>query len=1602
MGMDSSNNRWDGNDTVDMRTQVVNAGLIKIAAGAGSNALYGSGGNDHFYVGNTLGSTGTVEYKAGDVAIDTIYGWNAREWSDGPFAGTWNAGANWNGAAAAADTSYDSLTVHAGSTARIASLFEANVTDATRWNGSQTLDLRSHVSNNGVIEIWTGAGTDYIYGSGGRDLIYSGPGMDNVWGGAGSDVFYAGYSPSWAPFGADAAEPRVWDWQNGVDGLRISANSYVVISGLWGMDSTNTNRWVGDDTVDLRTDVVNNGKIIVESSGGNDVIFGSTGVDWINPGAGYNTLDLSNGGSDRIYLDNFLTRTQISGFGDDDLIYLDTRVLQSFIDQRNITLPAGYSITTAAPNLTSTASISSGQEYNKGSFITSKLTYGATYNGTLQAYNSNPKDPDFNVYGGVGDGILKFGWSTNGAWNNVAYESAYLTGKIAVIAAGGVSISIGSSLAGIPFVGPFLAIPFWVNGGLMLNDGINNVAPYLNPVYSGGGVLDSGASTMTADQATTSAVGTWNPLNFLDFYDVKSSSGFVQSLEIAGQQPSYTEVPKDQKVPGTNITFPYTFYQAPALTGVASYLAVYNGTNGTDGETFIYLVASRDALIQNNEAILIAQVNGRVDADQLVMYNGATDTEYLRYFNNSVVQPAIPAEPIVSPTGISAVTGGKTVLYKTSFTPVGLVKTEGLDETEDSQGVAESNLVTFSDLQLGEKVSLGGLTFTAGQTLTGAEVASAFASQSGGGHGGFTGTLTGWETSSLSDANLTFTSTSAGNVSDLSATVNTQTRYVDIGVYNAMQSSAGVSGLYATQVLTNDTSLSVKISFDKPLTVNDTISVYLDASKTPIGTYEGRVASTKINGTDTTYETTAVTFKALNSGETVSLAGLTFTATRNVTAQEAATAYQNLAAGAVTGAGSGYGTYSGSLAAWASGSRTAETVIFTSIALGNVNDLVEELVVPVTLSSANGLQAIRVEVGTTDFTSQVQSTVTLDTAPPSAADINVSDSETKLFVVSNEPGGVILKAANGSTLVSASLLDTDSGDAKQGEILLSASNTTASLVVTDIFGQSTELTSASIRLGSDGNDRTSLGTSSARLTDAFIYGFDGDDVIYGGNVGAKLYGGDGNDEIYAGSGTDFINGGEGADILAGGAGSDVFIFSLGDSNAVGGASFYNSTGQDHLVDWDAGDQIVISATLNNNFNISTDVVVGTGAASSGNQGDKVTASNFLDTTYLVDLDGSAGFELALKVTSNGSARAFATNADAQNATVLNLQLGNGGYAVVAGTNDDAIIGGSGSDTITGGRGADNLTGGAGSNIFVLNSTVGFHSDSAQSVISGDGNDRGQDTITDFKFTADAQGGVDSIKVVAIDVHQFVHGTDTAIGTGLGTTGSVAGAFANYVGLINLNSTTSGFGDAGDIAISFSGALTEAAFESRLSYDLTGTSGNNTLTGGALNDTLTGGAGKDILSGGAGSDVFVFNAGDSSVGSYDLITDLALSEDVLNLVGVPVIAVDTTGTDGTDSGNLRSHKIVDGLLTFDDADSFAGPLNANAFSLADAVAYLQANITGTGQTVVFRQDNHSFVFQSNSADPSVHGDDLLIQLSNITTVAGLTDVSHPVTNYLFIA
>jgi flagellin len=88
-------------------------------------------------------------------------------------------------------------------------------------------------------------------------------------------------------------------------------------------------------------------------------------------------------------------------------------------------------------------------------------------------------------------------------------------------------------------------------------------------------------------------------------------------------------------------------------------------------------------------------------------------------------------------------------------------------------------------------------------------------------------------------------------------------------------------------------------------------------------------------------ETSAVTFNAMTAGQSITLGGLTYTATAANTAAEAAAAFVSLTNGATTKGGITTGTYSGTLSGFDSGALSGTaTVTFTSASTGtNVTNM---------------------------------------------------------------------------------------------------------------------------------------------------------------------------------------------------------------------------------------------------------------------------------------------------------------------------------------------------------------------------------------------------------------------------------------------------------------------------------------------------------------------------------------------------------------------------------------------------------------------------------------------------------------------------------------
>ncbi|SJM95309.1 matrixin family metalloprotease [Crenothrix polyspora] len=184
-------------------------------------------------------------------------------------------------------------------------------------------------------------------------------------------------------------------------------------------------------------------------------------------------------------------------------------------------------------------------------------------------------------------------------------------------------------------------------------------------------------------------------------------------------------------------------------------------------------------------------------------------------------------------------------------------------------------------------------------------------------------------------------------------------------------------------------------------------------------------------------------------------------------------------------------------------------------------------------------------------------------------------------------------------------------------------------------------------------------------------------------------------------------------------------------------------------------------------------------------------------------------------------------------------------------------------------------------------------------------------------------------------------------------------------------------------------------------NLRGSNYNDKLIGNAVNNTLMGGNGQDVLIGGAGSDTYILAetvaasdtvriaGGDSVVKSFDKVADFKLAVSANSIVGIDKldlvstrIAGNAPHVDGKDAGQIHSHHIVNGLISFDHIDQYNHAAVIHNTDLNDVVRYLQTNIVGIGETVAFNAEGSTYVFQNNAAN------DTLVQLLG-NTASGLT-------------
>jgi VCBS repeat-containing protein len=417
------------------------------------------------------------------------------------------------------------------------------------------------------------------------------------------------------------------------------------------------------------------------------------------------------------------------------------------------------------------------------------------------------------------------------------------------------------------------------------------------------------------------------------------------------------------------------------------------------------------------------------------------------------------------------------------------------------------------------------------------------------------------------------------------------------------------------------------------------------------------------------------------------------------------------------------------------------------------------------------------------------------------------------------------------------------------------------------------------------------------------------------------------ENVTGGDGDDFFYGNGSNNAFDGGAGDDMFTYDIG-----GGAdSFTGGTNTS------TGDTLMIHGTS------ASDTV-------------SVTVSGGQITAVAgITINGIENFLLSLENNTSGSgdtlsyantlaAQSITVNLASDTATGFSSIFSSGGIGTVenvtGGAGSDTLTGDGNANTLTGGGGADSLSGGGGDDILV--------GDQSDTLLDGG---TGTNTLQiGANFTAASDGQIVNVQNITLT----------------GVTG---------------------------IALTLSGQSE--------GFNITGTSGADTIIGTAQTDTITGGAGGDTLTGGLGADTFTIAGTDSTatitgsaISGYDVITDFSTTDDKLNLPGTPVAVANTAATNGTDSlltvggATLKSHSISNGIIRFDDANTFAAAVSLGSNSdVATAYQYLTRNDIGSaGSTVAFTATigavNHTFVYVQGGSTNS-NGTNTFVDLQGVT-------------------
>ena len=462
-----------------------------------------------------------------------------------------------------------------------------------------------------------------------------------------------------------------------------------------------------------------------------------------------------------------------------------------------------------------------------------------------------------------------------------------------------------------------------------------------------------------------------------------------------------------------------------------------------------------------------------------------------------------------------------------------------------------------------------------------------------------------------------------------------------------------------------------------------------------------------------------------------------------------------------------------------------------------------------------------------------------------------------------------------------------------------------------------------------------------------IRGTDQGDSLSGDINANVLEGGAGNDVLNSGAGDDVLNGGIGNDVLNGGAGADDMRGGVGNDTLDGGASdVYNPS----VID-----------TLNGDAGNDTFLVRGFYGAGNYNGGADTDLLDFSQSdTYTAGRRNAerAGVKVDLMV---GTAATYYLKATNFTWTDANGQIAIASIENIRGTaQGDSLNGNGDANVIDGGAGSDVINGGAGDDILDAGVSDIYNLGVIDTLNGGAGDDsflsRG------FYGAGIYDGGTGNDTLDFSQADAYTAARRSAENAGVSVDLSTGKASTYYLSATNFTWTDAN----GQIAVIHI-------------ENVTGTAQGDKLIGDANANVFEGGNGSDILAGGAGKDLYLLQesvaatdtlkiaTGDSLIDNYDIANSFGLGTGTANTIAVDKldlsftsIAANVSHVNGTDFGNVSSHSISNGLISFANVIGDT-PLSITAANLTDAINYVQAAITGNN-TVAFISDGNTFVFQ----------------------------------------